>query len=133
MGVTEDGIKRRVAVRIGIWVAGSAMGAAIVALPDADKRVVSLSETHGPSALDAVGIAVLLAAWLPVAALLWRSRAALRSTGGAVAALLAVLGAVVLALTIAWDTGAEWLVGAALLVAAQAVALGAVWHTGERT
>ena len=37
------------------WLIGSALGALLVALPDADNRVLSLSETHGPSPVDLAG------------------------------------------------------------------------------
>jgi hypothetical protein len=47
----------------------------VLALPDTGPRVLSLSETHGPSLVDSVGILIVVAGWLPVPILLYRSRA----------------------------------------------------------
>ena len=114
------------------WAAGSAVGAAIIALPDAGPRVVSLSRTHGPSLLDAAGVLVLLAAWVPVLAVLWAGRAVLAGHPGVVPAALAVVGAAVLVASVAGDTGAEWVLGAVLLVAAQGLALAVLWRSALR-
>lgn len=38
-------------------------GIIVVALPDAGQRLFSLSGQHGPSFIDALGIAFLLAGW----------------------------------------------------------------------
>ena len=108
------------------WLAGSGLGAAVVALPDSGPRLVSLSRTHGPSLLDAVGILVLVAAWVPVLAVLWAGRTALAGRPGVVPAVLWALGSVVLVASVAGDTGAEWALGAALLVGAQVLALAVV-------
>lgn len=114
------------------WAAGSAVGAAVVALPDAGPRVVSLSRTHGPSLLDSAGILLLLVAWVPVLAVLWAGRAVLAGHPGVVPAVLAAVGAVVLVASVVADTGAEWVLGAVLLVAAQGLALAAVWRRALR-
>jgi hypothetical protein len=109
---------------------GTAVGAAIVALPDADRRVVTLSETHGPSALDLVGVIVLLLGWLPVPVTLWRSRRGVSAGVWVVAALLGLVGAFVLVVTIRLDLGWWWLTAVALLVAAQAVPLASLSAPG---
>lgn len=108
-----------------LWLGGSALGGAIVALPDAGGRVFSLSESHGPSAVDLVGVAVLLAGWLPVPALLWSSRRVLRPQARWLAT-AAVTGVAVLVATIMADLGAWWVLGVALLVAVQVGALALV-------
>ncbi|MDQ3777945.1 MAG: hypothetical protein M3310_03635, partial [Actinomycetota bacterium] len=55
-----------------------AVGATVIAVPDSDDRLFSISRTHGPSALDAAGIAVVLAGWALLLAVLWRGRAFVR-------------------------------------------------------
>jgi hypothetical protein len=65
-----------------VWLIGSGIGVAIIALPDSDDRVLSLSRTHGPALVDVVGMVVLLAVWLPVPALLWVRRRALTGARG---------------------------------------------------
>lgn len=112
-------MKRRTAV----WLAGSAVGALVIALPDSDERVMSFSRTHGPSAVDLLGVVVLLAAWAPVAATLWSSRAELIGRPGRRSGVLAVVGSAWLVVTVATDVAGAWLVGVALLVAAQLTAL----------
>jgi drug/metabolite transporter (DMT)-like permease len=56
-------------------------GVIVVALPDADQRLFSLREPHGPSLVDAIGIALLLAGWLVivVAVVLRRERVVRRA------------------------------------------------------
>lgn len=112
--------------RLAGWFLGSLVGAHVVALPDDDARVFSLSRTHGPSPLDLLGVGVLIAAWLPVAALLWSSSAAVRGRWAVGTAGLGLTGLLLLGITIARDSGREWLLAGALLIGAQLVALGAV-------
>jgi hypothetical protein len=93
------------------------MGAAIIAVPDQGPRLFSFSKTHGPSAMDMVGVGLLLAAWLPIAALLWQRRGVLRRRRGELG--VAAITAALLALTIGLDLGPIWLVPAAVLVVVQ--------------
>jgi hypothetical protein len=76
------------------WVVGSAAGVLVMSLPERGDRVFSLSAAHGPSVVDLIGVGLLAAVGLGV---LWVS--------------------------IAGDTGREWLVGVALLVLGQLVAV----------
>jgi hypothetical protein len=115
-----------------MWVAGSAAGVAVLALPDAGPRVVSFSETHGPSAVDLAGMALLIGAWIPVAALIWSERASLHGRLGRRAALVGAVGAAALVLTIGHDLGASWVAAVILLLAAQAMALEAVASGADR-
>lgn len=108
------------------WLAGSAIGGAVVAIPDTGPRLFSFSETHGPSALDLVGMVLLVASWVPIAALIWSERRLVRGTSRRWAAVLAVVGAALLVVTIGLDLGPSWFAAVALLVAAQAVALRAI-------
>jgi len=104
-----------------LWIGGSVVGAAIVALPDSGERVFSFSRTHGPSPLDLLGVAMLLGSWLPIALLLpslWRATGAAAARS---AAAIAVIGAAGLVSTIRADMGWMWLVAAAALVVAQII------------
>ena len=114
--------------RLLLWIAGSATGAAIVALPDSDERVFSLSRTHGPSLVDLLGVVVLVGSWLPVAVVLpalWRVAG---DVPARLSAGLAVVGAAGVAITIAADMGRVWLIAAAMLVAAQLIVIADGWR-----
>jgi hypothetical protein len=61
-----------------IWLCLSALGTAILVVPDDDERLLSLSENHGFAALDLVGAGVLLVAWLfPIVGALQRRTTAM--------------------------------------------------------
>ena len=121
--VRQRSLKRRLL----LWSVGSAVGMLMLALPDDDDRVFSISEAHGPSLVDLFGMAVLIGAWLPIVALLWSQRGTLPRRERALAAGAAVLGAVVLVVTIALDLGAAWVVGVALLLTAQVTVIRSSW------
>ena len=112
--------------RIWMWLAGSAVGGAVLALPDEGPRIFSFSRTHGPSAVDLVGMLVLVAAWVPVALLLWSERASLRGGWSRGAAVLAVVGTTLLVVTISRDLGGWWIGAVVVLVAAPLMALRAL-------
>lgn len=95
------------------------VGVVIVALPDSGDRLFSLSEEHGPSALDAVGIVLLLAGWLLLAREVWRRRPELSRRAVLVGLAGSAAGAVVLAAGLA-GSGPLWILGVALLAAPQA-------------
>ena len=114
--------------RLAIWVLGSAIGVAVLALPDRGPRLVSFSAEHGPTTVDAVGIVVLVGAWLPIAWFLWTGRRWLATSAGRVCGVVALVGIALLVVTIAFDLGRSWLVGVVLVVAAQAWALTGVAH-----
>jgi hypothetical protein len=99
------------------------VGGVVIALPDSDDRLFSISETHGPSLVDAGGIAVVAIGWV----LLLREIAGgidARSRGFVLGVLLFGVGALLLAVAVVLDLGWWWLVGAAVMAAVQAVALG---------
>jgi hypothetical protein len=125
MSLVISGIRSRVAV----WVGGSFIGAALLALPDGDdERIVSLSDTHGPGVVDAVGVVLLVAAWLPVAALFWRERSLLASRrSGRCGLVVSAIGSVGVLVAIALDASAWWVAPVVLLIAAQLVLLRTVW------
>ena len=114
--------------RVLLWIVGSVVGAAIVALPDSGERVFSLSGTHGPSTLDLLGVTVLVGSWLPIAVVLpslWRAAGDVLAR---LSAALAVVGAAGLAITIAADMGWVWLIAVAILVAAQVIVIANGWR-----
>ena len=115
--------RRSAYARLAIWLLGSAVGAAIVALPDSDDRVFSFSDTHGPALVDLLGVVIVVLAWLPVAALLWSHRGLLRGPAARWVAVLVLVGAVLLVAAIGYDWGSVWLVPAALLMVAQVLAV----------
>jgi small-conductance mechanosensitive channel len=99
------------------------IGVAVVALPDSDNRLFSLSQAHGPSPVDALGALVMIAGWLVFVAALWRRRDRIvrqsgTPAGGAIAFALG-LGAGLLVASAVGDFAYWWAVGAALLVAGQ--------------
>ena len=112
-------IRRRVAV----WLVGSVVGVTLIALPDADDRVFSLSRTHGPSPVDLLGTAILVAAWLPVPAVIWTRRRTLDRRSARAPLVLGVVGAVALAVAVGLDLGPIYLVPAAMLLVAQLLVL----------
>ena len=101
-------------------------------LPDTGPRVFSFSETHGPSAVDVIGMSVLVGVWLPTAALIWSGRRKLGSRGRLLGVLAAV-GVGLLVATIAWDLGHAWVAAVALLLGVQVIALRALLTTPNRT
>ena len=109
-----------------VWAACSAVGVAIVALPDDGPRIVSFSEAHGPSALDALGIGFLLVGWAAFVAALWRRRervAARAGTGWALGGPFALgLGAGLVIASAASDYPHWWVVGASVLLVVQVLA-----------
>jgi hypothetical protein len=121
-GVSGGGVAS-VRWRLAIWVLGSAIGVAVLALPDTGPRVVSFSAEHGPTMVDAVGIVVLVGAWLPIAWFLWTGRRWFATSAGRACGAVALVGIVLLVVAIVFDLGPSWLVAVALLVVAQAWAL----------
>ena len=117
---TPEGLAASLRKGLVIWFLLSLLGIGIVALPDDDARIISFSTGHGPSVVDSAGIVVLLAGWLVFVSTLWRARSGIARPhvlGG-----LALLGAGVVAWSVATDSGSWWIVGAAVLVIAQVVA-----------
>ncbi len=129
----ENDLRRRVRRRSLLWAAGSVVGAAIVALPDTGPRIFSLSQDHGPSAPDLLGVVIILATWLPVPVLLCSRHRPFRGAAGRLALALVVLGLAALAVTIRFDLGAWYLVPVALLVGIQIVGLRLLWVRARPT
>lgn len=100
------------------WFSLSALGVAVISLPDRGGRLFSVSDAHGPSAVDMFGIALLLLGWSVFLAALWRARRAVAVARLPVLAVV-VPSAVLLGWSVLTDTGAWWVVGALGLVAVQ--------------
>lgn len=99
------------------------VGSVIIAVPDANNRLVSLSEDHGPAPLDAVGLVVLLVGYVLLARVAWHRRRRLgrHVVGAGLAVFLA--GAALLVPAIAYDLGALWLVAVTAMALPQAYLL----------
>lgn len=102
------------------WVLLTVVGTLIVLIPDEGPRLFSLSEGHGPSAQDSVGIVVILIGWLGFLVPLIRSRGQIDHQWRLGAAALA--GGALLVWSTLTDAGIWWIGGALVLVAVQVVA-----------
>jgi hypothetical protein len=103
------------------WALLSVTGFVIVLIPDASPRLFSLSEEHGPSLLDGVGVLLLVSGWAILDVATWRRRHTLHVRRGAL--LLTVVAAAAAAGLVLWsvlgDHGAWWAAGASVLAAIQ--------------
>ena len=102
------------------WLALSGVGVLVISLPDSGSRLFSLSEGHGPSVQDAVGIVLVLIGWLAFLVPLFRERTSISRPR--LLSLMVVVGAVVVVWSIATDSGSWWILGVVLLVAVQVAA-----------
>ena len=118
--------RRSIRLWLMLWILGSMLGALLVYLPDDNRRIFSLSDMHGPAAVDMIGIVILLAAWLPILMLLWRARAIIRGLWAVTAVILGGAGLLLLGLSLLGYSGGDWRVGAGLLIAAHLLAVAAI-------
>jgi hypothetical protein len=116
-----------------VWLGASAVGVAlIVLLPEASLgkgRLFSLSERHGPSASDSVGLVLVIGGWAVYLVALWRHRGELtprrRAAWLAGAAVAASAGCV--AAIVAGQDG--WAAALGLVAVASQIALGCMTRT----
>jgi len=110
----------------------SVIGAAVVAVPDSGPRLFSISSAHGPSAVDLVGILVMLAGWSVFLWALWGARHLARRTGSR--PLISCVAGIGLGLLVAsvTDYPQWWVIGALLLVVAQLAFAYSVIRRGPR-
>jgi hypothetical protein len=110
-------------IRLGVLLLVA--GGVVIALPDADDRLFSISETHGPSPLDAAGIVVVFAGWALLLRVIWLGRGAVRRSRGFLAGIVLLgVGVALLTVGVLLDLGWWWLAGAALMASVQGAALG---------
>ena len=67
-----------------VYVTTVVLGLTVLAWPEEDSRMLlTLSERHGPSALDLFGLTFILIGYVPMAARVWAQRLQLQSRFGA--------------------------------------------------
>lgn len=124
---------RAMPVALVAAVVAALAGLVVIALPDSGPRLFSLSEEHGPSALDAVGIALLVAGWLVLASQAWRRRDRIARLGARrvnAGLFLLGLGLGLLVASVLGDYDWWWALGAALLALVQVGAFVAALRGG---
>ena len=100
-------------------------GFMIVALPDSNKRLFSISRDHGPSLVDAIGLVILLLGYAGLVTEAWKRRERVlqyKKSGYFRAGLLvSAAGLVLLLVSLLNDYGDWWVFGVVLLVLVQAM------------
>ena len=104
-----------------VWCALVAGGVLLLALPDDDVRVFTISRTHGPAALDAVGSVFVLVAWMVLLGGVWTRRSRLPRNAGWWAAIgVSLVGGLLLVVwSVLGDHGRWWVLGIVLAGGAQ--------------
>jgi hypothetical protein len=70
--------------RFWVYVTTVVFGLGVLAWPERDSRMfLRLSERHGPSTVDLIGLACILVGYVPMAARVWARRVQLQSRFGA--------------------------------------------------
>ncbi len=99
------------------------VGLVIVALPDSDARLFSISEAHGPSPMDAVGLLITLISYATLVFTVWQRRAKLavyvQTKAFKAGLFLFGLGSGLIIASVANDFGHWWILGATLLLVFQ--------------
>jgi hypothetical protein len=103
------------------WGILSASGLVAILLPDTDRRLFSLSEGHGPSLIDGIGVLLLVAGWVVLDIATWRRRhrLSLRREILVLLAAAGIAGSALVLWSVLGDHGAWWIVGAVLLAVIQ--------------
>ena len=123
---TRSSAPARRHMRFGLcgWFALSLIGTVVVILPDQGARVLSLSNDHGPSASDSIGVIVLLVGWLCLLVPLLRARRLVPKPRLVLMAFCA--GLVVTAWSVLLDAGLWWILGVTLAAGVKVAAASAV-------
>ena len=123
--MTSDNAGVRIRALVFALLAGPGLG--LVALPDDGPRLFSLSDAHGPSALDGAGLVLVIAGWLVLLSPAWRRRHLITCHAGHPLFDLGVglfgLGIGLVVASVVSDFAGWWAVGAALLGLVQLGAL----------
>lgn len=108
------------------WLLLIVAGFVIVALPDNNERLFSISKEHGPSLQDAFGLLLIMVGYIGLLQKVWRRKEkilAYRQTKTFQLCLFILgLGCGLLIASVAGDFRQWWVVGAGVLVVVQAVA-----------
>lgn len=98
-------------------------GFLVVALPDNDVRLFSLSEAHGPSWQDAVGLLLIFSAELVLFGKVWQQRSRVVHTLGVTklvaGTFLFSLGLALVIASVINNAGSWWVLGIVLMVLVQ--------------
>jgi hypothetical protein len=105
--------------RVWLWVLGLVVGGGLIAVPDDDARVFSVSEGHGPALVDLAGMLIVTCSWLPSVTYVIGRRS--RLTHRTIVLLLA--GGALLGVTVGFDLGLWWVAAAGLAFAGNVSAL----------
>ena len=100
------------------------VGFVIVALPDSDKRLFSISKGHGPSLLDSVGLILILVFYLWLIRDVWKNRSRLKeyykSVLFKISSFLCIPGMVLILVSLLNDDySGWWIYGTIILVLIQ--------------
>jgi hypothetical protein len=106
------------------WGILSATGLVVLLLPDSGPRLLSLSNLHGPSLVDSLGILALVAGWIVLDLATWRRRRLirLRTAGLALAGGVGAAAGGLVVWSVLGDHGSWWIVGALVLSVIQLAA-----------
>jgi hypothetical protein len=106
------------------WGILSALGLVTILMPDTNRRLFSLSEGHGPSLVDGIGVLFLLAGWTALDIATWRRRRVLllRREQMAVMVIAGIAAGGLVLWSVLGDHGVWWMVGAIVLAAIQLIA-----------
>jgi hypothetical protein len=101
------------------WLIGLLAGIVIIVLPDDNQALIELSDTHGPSAQDLIGVILIALSSIAQWTVLLRHRKRiyhrLSTAQRVVALVLALVSGGLIAWSIATDSGNWWMLGAGTL------------------
>lgn len=99
------------------------IGLVVVALPDNDKRLFSISKEHGPSLQDATGLLFIIVGYIGLVQKVWKRRSKIllytQTKTYGFCLLILGLGAGLLIASVANDFRYWWVIGVAMLVLIQ--------------
>jgi hypothetical protein len=116
-----------------VSIATSMLGVAMAATPQEAPLIVASGPQRGPQALVVLGAVLIVLGWAPVLDLLLRRRRQIRRAAGPWPARVAVAGVLLIPIAMIVEAGRgearwPWVIGAALLMLAQAWGLATLWR-----